>query len=123
MFNPWVQWDEFAAGQRAVVALGQNALRRERRVVPDRMNPFTAMSDREFVERFRLKKDSVNEIIVKIGNHLPDSMDRRGKLSVYIPGLHTTHNTPPISACMTQEKRERSVIVSYCGSSLSMKKN
>ena len=78
-FDPWRQWEEFAAGQRAVAALGQNTLRRERRVVPDRMNPFTAMTDGEFVERFRLKKESVNDVILKIGDHLPTSTDGRGK--------------------------------------------
>ncbi|XP_050726615.1 putative nuclease HARBI1 isoform X1 [Eriocheir sinensis] len=78
MFNPWQQWEEFAAGQRALAALGRKTLRRERRVVPDRMNPFTAMSDREFTEQFRLKKESVNDIILKIGDCLPQSTDRRG---------------------------------------------
>lgn len=79
VFNTWQMWEEFAAGHRAIAALEPNTMRRERRIVPDRMNPFTAMSDREFIERFRLKKESVNDIILKIGDHLPDSTDRRGK--------------------------------------------
>lgn len=76
MFDPWQQWQQFAAGQGAVADLGRNGLRRERRVVPDRTNPVTALTDSEIVERFRLRKESVNDIIFKIRDHLPHSTDR-----------------------------------------------
>lgn len=79
MWGPWQQWEQFAVGHRAVVALGRNGMRRERRIVPDRTNPFTAMTDCEFTERFRLRKESVNDIIIKISDHLPHSTDKRGK--------------------------------------------
>ncbi|KAG7169735.1 nuclease HARBI1-like 10, partial [Homarus americanus] len=52
--------------------------RRLRRIVGDRMNPFTAMSNAEFVDRFRLRKESVNSIIQKSQEQLPVANDRRG---------------------------------------------
>lgn len=58
--------------------LERKYMRRSRRVVPDRMNPFVAMSDDEFVNRFRLKKESVNSIIQEIQHGLPVANDRRG---------------------------------------------
>ena len=81
MFGPWQQWQrwqQFADADGQIAVAGRNGLRRERRVVPDRTNPFTAMTDTEFVERFRLRKESVNDIIVKIQDHLPHSTDKRG---------------------------------------------
>ncbi|KAG7177291.1 nuclease HARBI1-like 2, partial [Homarus americanus] len=42
------------------------------------MNPFTAMSDAEFVGRFRLRKKSVNSIIQEIRDQLPVANDKRG---------------------------------------------
>ncbi|KAK3879425.1 hypothetical protein Pcinc_016000 [Petrolisthes cinctipes] len=37
--------------------------RRIRRVVSDRMNPFVAMEDQEFIARFRLRKDTMHDLI------------------------------------------------------------
>lgn len=71
--NAWYQWEAFQE------YLERNAVRRTRRVVPDRMNPFTAMHDSEFVVRFRLNKESINGIIQEIQDQLPDSTDGRGK--------------------------------------------
>lgn len=53
--------------------------RRMRRVVVYRMNPFTAMSETEFVDRFRLTKDSAHSLIQEITEHLPTTYDMRGK--------------------------------------------
>ncbi|KAG0697283.1 hypothetical protein GWK47_004047 [Chionoecetes opilio] len=52
--------------------------RRRRRVVTDRMNPFTAMSDAEFFDRFRLKKASMSDLIEEIRDQLPAANDLRG---------------------------------------------
>lgn len=73
----WLQWQwkEMDAQQEV---LERKYMRRSRRVVPDRMNPFVAMSDDEFVNRFRLKKESVNSIIQEIQHGLPVANDRRG---------------------------------------------
>lgn len=43
--------------------LERRYMRGSGRIAPDRMNPLVAMSDDEFVNRFRLKKESVNPII------------------------------------------------------------
>lgn len=45
----------------------------------DRMDPFTAMTDEEFVDRFRLRKESVHHLIEEIRDQLPPANDRRGK--------------------------------------------
>ncbi|KAG7173018.1 nuclease HARBI1-like 7 [Homarus americanus] len=42
------------------------------------MNPFTAMSDAEVVDRFRQRKESVNSIIQEIQDQLPVDNDKRG---------------------------------------------
>lgn len=42
------------------------------------MNPFTAMSDDEFVERFRLQKQSTLDLIEEIKDQLPAAIDSRG---------------------------------------------
>lgn len=54
--------------------------RRVRRVIVDRMNPFVAMDDEEFVERFRLKKETINIVIQQIQPQLDVALDRRGML-------------------------------------------
>ncbi|KAG0693400.1 hypothetical protein GWK47_027526 [Chionoecetes opilio] len=51
--------------------------RGRRRVVTDRMNPFTAMSDAEFFDRFRLKKASMSDLIEEIRDQLPAANDLR----------------------------------------------
>ncbi|XP_050724404.1 putative nuclease HARBI1 [Eriocheir sinensis] len=52
--------------------------RRRRRIVTDRMNPFTAMSDDEFMDRFRVRKTSMYDLIEEIRDHLPAPNDSRG---------------------------------------------
>ena len=42
------------------------------------MNPFTAMSEDEFIDRFRLRKASMLDLIEKIKDHLPAPLDSRG---------------------------------------------
>ena len=51
-----------------------------RRIVADRMNPFIAMTDEEFIGRFRLRKESIHTIIQDIQDHLPAANDLRGKI-------------------------------------------
>ena len=66
------QWDGQEAEENAHLldVLERRYTRRTRRVVPDRMNPFIAMSEDEFVERFRLRKESANSIIQEIQHDL-----------------------------------------------------
>ncbi|XP_050689013.1 putative nuclease HARBI1 [Eriocheir sinensis] len=52
--------------------------RKRRRIVKDRMNPFTAMSDDEFVERFRCNKTSMYDLIEEIKDQLSAPTDSRG---------------------------------------------
>lgn len=76
----WLQWQWDAEEEEleALEVIERRHMRRARRVVPDRMNPFIAMTEEEFVDRFRLKKDSVNSIIQEIQDDLPIAHDRRG---------------------------------------------
>ncbi|KAK3891803.1 hypothetical protein Pcinc_004273 [Petrolisthes cinctipes] len=46
--------------------------------IKDRMDPFVAMTKEEFVDRFRLPKHSVVELIGEIQEQLPAANDRRG---------------------------------------------
>ena len=55
----WLDW-ETEALEAQMLGEEMRHMRRSRRVVPDRMNPFQALSDTEFTERFRLRKESVN---------------------------------------------------------------
>ncbi|KAK3855837.1 hypothetical protein Pcinc_037787 [Petrolisthes cinctipes] len=52
--------------------------RRIRRVVSDRMNPFVAMEDQEFIARFRLRKDTMHDLIQEIQDELLVTQDRKG---------------------------------------------
>ncbi|XP_045107419.1 uncharacterized protein LOC123502263 [Portunus trituberculatus] len=67
----WEEDEEFEAAQEIVA-------RRRRRIVKDRMNPFTSMSDEEFIDRFRLRKDSTHDLIEKIKDDLVATTDSRG---------------------------------------------
>ena len=42
-----------------------------RRIVVDRMNPFQAMEENEFIFRFRLNKEAIHQLIQTIQNDLP----------------------------------------------------
>ncbi|KAK3888628.1 hypothetical protein Pcinc_007353 [Petrolisthes cinctipes] len=44
----------------------------------DRMNPFTSMSDDEFMDRFRLRKVSAVTLLEEVRNELPAAADLRG---------------------------------------------
>ncbi|KAK4327341.1 hypothetical protein Pmani_002173 [Petrolisthes manimaculis] len=77
IFDDWDDLDDLDA---AIDAL-DGARRRPRRIVTDRMNPFTSMSDDEFVDRFRLRKVSVVTLLEEIRNELPAAADLRGKFS------------------------------------------
>ncbi|XP_037784295.1 putative nuclease HARBI1 [Penaeus monodon] len=59
-------------------AYERHALRLGRWILPDKMNPFHAMTEDEFVARFRLSKESTNVLIQKILHMLPVSLDGRG---------------------------------------------
>lgn len=74
--DQWLQW--LWDPDEEMNALEMRHMRRIRRVIPDRMNPFIAASDDEFVDRFRLKKESVNSIIQEIQDDLPVANNRRG---------------------------------------------
>ena len=52
--------------------------RRIRRFV-QRRDPFSLYSDKEFLERYRLSKSCVRDLLEKIQEQLPVSNDRRGK--------------------------------------------
>ncbi|KAK4303252.1 hypothetical protein Pmani_024842 [Petrolisthes manimaculis] len=62
LFDDWDYLDDLEA---AIDAL-DGARRRPHRIVTDRMNPFTSMSDDEFVDRFRLRKVSVVTLFEEI---------------------------------------------------------
>ena len=47
-------------------------------IIADRMNPFTAMDEDEFVDRFRLRKTTMFDLIEEIREHLPAPHDSRG---------------------------------------------
>lgn len=47
----------------------------------DWMNPFTSMSDNEFVDRFRLRKVSALVLLEEVRNDLPTAADLRGQFS------------------------------------------
>lgn len=51
------------------------------KTIADRMNPFTAMEDEEFIDRFRLKKDSVHALVEELQDQLPAATDLRGNVS------------------------------------------
>lgn len=44
----------------------------------DRMDPFIAMSDGEFIARFQLQKDTMLNLIEEIRDQIPVATDRRG---------------------------------------------
>lgn len=54
--------------------------KRNYRSLSDRMNPFTAMSDEEFVDRFRLDKTSMYDLIEEIQDQLSAPTDSRGNI-------------------------------------------
>lgn len=67
----------------ALHAIGNNVgeeqrRRRVRRAVTDRMNPFVAMEDGEFKTRFRLRKETMHELIQEIQDDLLVTRDRKG---------------------------------------------
>ena len=57
-------------------------------IFTDRMNPFTAMSEGEFVDRFRLRKASAHDLIEQIRGQLPAATDSRG-MSQYSDNVQT----------------------------------
>ncbi|KAG0710185.1 hypothetical protein GWK47_023346 [Chionoecetes opilio] len=86
VWDDWAYWDQvdlenemdaqLDAQLDAKSTVGRG--RRPRRVVTDRMNPFTAMGDDEFVDRFRLRKASMYDLIEEIRDQLPAANDLRG---------------------------------------------
>ena len=53
-----------------------------RRIFRQRIDPFDDCTDEEFIERFRLSKDCVTNLLNELRRHLPTSINRRGK-SIY----------------------------------------
>ncbi|KAK3880744.1 hypothetical protein Pcinc_014780 [Petrolisthes cinctipes] len=74
LFADWDDQERLDAEINALVG----ARRRPRRIVTDRMNPFTSMSDDEFVDRFRLRKVSAVTLLEEVRNELPAAADLRG---------------------------------------------
>lgn len=51
------------------------------RVVPrDRENPFTSLSEDDFIERYRLSPGCVLELLEEVEPRLPKAQDGRGKV-------------------------------------------
>lgn len=53
-------------------------IRRVRRIISDRMNPFTAMEDEEFTARFRLQKHTMHSLTEEVKDELPVTYNRKG---------------------------------------------
>lgn len=53
-------------------------VRHVRRIVVDRMDPFQAMSDEDFTERFPLPKETIHSLIQHIQHQFPVARDKRG---------------------------------------------
>ncbi|KAG7177792.1 hypothetical protein Hamer_G027016, partial [Homarus americanus] len=91
--------------------------RRLRRIVGDRMNPFTAMSDAEFVDRFRLRKESVNSIIQEIQDQLPVANDKRGKAKFHVTdgtGCHVPPNLQVLIAIRCMATGSHQIAIGDC---------
>ncbi|KAK3891172.1 hypothetical protein Pcinc_004961 [Petrolisthes cinctipes] len=73
----FADWDDQERLDAEINALA-GARRRPRRIITDRMNPFTSMSDDEFVDRFRLRKVSAVTLLEEVRNELPAAADLRG---------------------------------------------
>ena len=50
-----------------------------RTILTDRSNPFEAMTQEEFLRRFRLSKECTLSLIEKIENQFPDAINNKGK--------------------------------------------
>lgn len=72
------QWEEM------VNRLNEQHIRRTRRIVTDRMDPFQAMSEVEFIERFRLHKITVQNLTNDLENQLLTTVDNRGKSNLSV---------------------------------------
>lgn len=79
IINRWEQMVDRLEEQRVLV-------RRPRRIVVDRMDPFQSMTEEEFVERFRLHKHTVQDLITDFGNQLAVAVNKRGKSKSSICG-------------------------------------
>ncbi|XP_069984663.1 putative nuclease HARBI1 [Penaeus vannamei] len=66
-----------------------------RRVV-DKTNPFEAMTDREFLERFRLNKESTRHIIQQIHQNLPRTRNSRGSIFIDAKSPHACNSLSKI---------------------------
>lgn len=49
-----------------------------RRVIKDRQNPFTAYSEEEFIQRYRLSKECTHTLLAELEPYLPKAQDGRG---------------------------------------------
>lgn len=76
-----LHWDIINHWQQMVDRLEEQQLlvRRPRRIVVDRMDPFQVMTEEEFVERFRLHKHTVQDLITDIENQVAVAVNNRGK--------------------------------------------
>ncbi|XP_045138662.1 putative nuclease HARBI1 [Portunus trituberculatus] len=79
LWDDWEFLDQFEDEELKDQPDAEGAIgRKRRRIVKDRMNPFTAMSDEEFVDRFRLDKTSMYDLIEEITDQLSTPTDTRG---------------------------------------------
>ena len=52
-----------------------------RRLVTDRQNPFTAYSEEEFIQRYRLSKECIRTLLEQVEPHVPRAQDGRGRVT------------------------------------------
>lgn len=70
--------------QDMINCLNEQRVHRIRRIVTDRMDPFQAMSEEEFIERFRFNKITVQNLINDLENQLLTTADQRGKSNLTV---------------------------------------
>ncbi|MPC34673.1 hypothetical protein E2C01_028070 [Portunus trituberculatus] len=114
VWNDWEVLDLLHIEEDDEFQNGQGVVRQKcRRIVKDQMKPFTAMDNDEFVDRFRLRKTSMYDLIEEIRDQLPAPHDSRGDyFPHYKSGLMSRSTTPPNPACGTLYGKWRSP--AYC---------
>ena len=74
-----IQWGVDDRWEQMANRLNEQRVCRPRRIVVDRMDPFQAMTEEESVERFRLHKNIVQNLINDLEHQLVTTVDWRGK--------------------------------------------
>lgn len=81
-----VQWGIINRWEEMIIRLEEQRVRRPRRIVVDRMDPFQAMTEAEFVERFRIRKNTAQDLINNLEDQLAVAANQRGKSKSSIYG-------------------------------------